>query len=52
MWIVDGSRVVMSLRDPVADSASTTNVLIEHPALAECLTYAFEAIWAGAEPVF
>ena len=51
MWIVDGSRVVMSLRDPVADSDSTTNVLIEHPALAECLTYAFEAIWAGADPV-
>ncbi len=51
MWIVDGCRVVMSLRDPVADSASTTNVLIEHPALAQCLTYAFEAIWAGAEPV-
>lgn len=50
MWIVDGSRVVMSLRDPVADSASTTNVLIEHRALAECLTYAFEAIWAGASP--
>lgn len=51
MWIVDGSRVVMSLRDPVADSASTTNVLIEHPALAQCLTYAFEAIWEGAEPI-
>jgi HTH-type transcriptional regulator, sugar sensing transcriptional regulator len=50
MWIVDGSRVVMSLRDPVADSSSTTNILIEHPALAECLTYAFEAIWSGAEP--
>jgi HTH-type transcriptional regulator, sugar sensing transcriptional regulator len=51
MWIVDGCRVVMSLRDPVADSSSTTNVLIEHPALAQCLTYAFEAIWAGASPV-
>jgi DNA-binding MarR family transcriptional regulator len=51
MWIVDGARVVMSLRDPVADSASTTNVLIEHPALAQCLTYTFEAIWSGAEPV-
>jgi HTH-type transcriptional regulator, sugar sensing transcriptional regulator len=51
MWIVDGSRVVMSLRDPVADSASTTNVIIEHPALAQCLTYAFDAIWARAEPV-
>lgn len=51
MWIVDGARVVMSLRDPVADSASTTNVIIEHPALAQCLMYAFEAIWAGADPV-
>lgn len=51
MWIVDGTRVVMSLRDPVADSSSTTNVLIEHPALAQCLTYAFEAIWEGASPV-
>lgn len=51
MWIVDGSRVVMSLRDPVADSSSTTNVIIEHPALAQCLTYAFEAIWAGADPI-
>lgn len=51
MWIVDGARVVMSLRDPVADSDSTTNVIIEHPALAQCLTYAFEAIWAGAEPL-
>lgn len=51
MWIVDGSRVVMSLRDPVADSDSTTNVIIEHPALAQCLTYTFEAIWASADPV-
>jgi HTH-type transcriptional regulator, sugar sensing transcriptional regulator len=51
MWIVDGARVVMSLRDPVADSASTTNLIIEHPALAQCLTYAFEAIWAGADPL-
>ncbi|MCW2944799.1 MAG: Transcriptional regulator, TrmB [Actinoallomurus sp.] len=51
MWIVDGARVVMSLRDPVAGSTSTTNILIEHPALAQCLTYAFETIWAGAEAV-
>ena len=51
IWIVDGTRVVMSLRDPVAESTSTTNILIEHPALAQCLTYAFEAIWAGAKPL-
>jgi predicted transcriptional regulator len=51
MWIMDGTRVVMSLRDPVAESTSTTNIRIEHPALAQCLTYAFETIWAGAEAV-
>lgn len=51
MWIVDGTQVVVSLRDPVADSTSTTTILIEHPALAQCLTYAFEAIWDGAEEV-
>ncbi|WP_433177411.1 hypothetical protein [Actinoallomurus sp. CA-150999] len=51
MWIVDGTRVVISLRDPVAGSASTTNIVIEHPALAQCLIYAFETIWSGADPV-
>jgi sugar-specific transcriptional regulator TrmB len=51
MWIVDGARVVMSLRDPVAGSTSTTNVIIEHPALAEFLGYAFETVWANAEPL-
>jgi len=49
LCIVDGSQVLMSLRDPVAGGTSNTNVLIEHPALARCLTYAFETIWAGAE---
>jgi hypothetical protein len=48
LCIADGSRVLLSLRDPVADQTSTTNVLIEHPALAECLGYAFETIWNGA----
>ncbi|WP_433191344.1 TrmB family transcriptional regulator [Actinoallomurus sp. CA-150999] len=51
MWIVDGVRVVMSLRDPVAGSGSTTNIVIEHASLAQCLTYAFETIWTGADPV-
>ena len=39
----------MSLRDPVAGGTSNTTVLIEHPALARCLTYAFETIWAGGQ---
>lgn len=49
LCIADGARVLMSLRDPVADGTSTTTVHIEHPALAECLTYAFEALWSRAE---
>jgi hypothetical protein len=47
-WIVDGARVVC-LRDPVAGSTSTTDILIEHPALAEFLGYSFETLWANAE---
>lgn len=50
MCVVDGTHVLMSLRDPVPGEASTTNLLIEHPALAQCLTYAFDAIWAEADP--
>ena len=48
LCIADGLRVLMSLRDPVATQTSTTNVLIEHPALAQCLTFAFDTIWHGA----
>lgn len=48
MLIADGTHVLMSLRDPVAGGGSMTNLLIEHPALAQCLTFAFETIWAGA----
>jgi len=49
LCIVDGAQVLMSLRDPVAGGTSNTTVLIEHPALARCLTYAFETIWAGGQ---
>lgn len=48
LCVADGTRVLMSLRDPVAGGTSTTNVLIDHPALAQCLIYAFETIWTGA----
>jgi HTH-type transcriptional regulator, sugar sensing transcriptional regulator len=50
LCIADGARVLMSLPDSGADRSYTTNVLIEHPALALCLTYAYETIWAQAEP--
>ena len=48
MCVVDGTQVLMSLRDPVGGATSTTNILIEHAALAQCLTYAFDTIWAQA----
>lgn len=50
LCIADGARVLMSLPNSGADRAYTTNVLIEHPALAQCLAYAFETIWTQAEP--
>lgn len=49
LCIVDGARVLMSMRDPVAGGTSNTAVLIEHPALAQLLTHAYETIWAGGE---
>jgi predicted transcriptional regulator len=49
LCIVDGTRVLMSMRDPVAGGTSNTAVLIEHPALAQLLTFAYETIWNGGE---
>jgi hypothetical protein len=48
--IADGTRVLMSLRDPVPEGTST-NILIEHAALATCLTLAFETVWGTAVPL-
>ncbi|MFI7425886.1 TrmB family transcriptional regulator [Micromonospora sp. NPDC049836] len=47
LCIADGARVLMSMRDPRADEASSTSLLIEHPALAQLLIQAYETIWAG-----
>jgi predicted DNA-binding transcriptional regulator len=51
LCIADGARVLMSLPDSGTGNTSATNVLIEHPALAQCLTYAFETIWSQAQPL-
>lgn len=48
MCIVDGTHVLISLPDPIPGEPSTTNLLIEHPALAQCLIYAFDVIWSQA----
>lgn len=49
LCIADGTRVLMSMRDPRADEASSTSLLIEHPALAQLLIQAYESIWAAGE---
>jgi predicted transcriptional regulator len=49
LCIADGARVLMSMRDPRADGASSTSLLIEHPALAQLLIQAYESIWAAGE---
>jgi HTH-type transcriptional regulator, sugar sensing transcriptional regulator len=49
LCIADGARVLMSMRDPRADGASSTSLLIEHPALARLLIQAYESIWSGGE---
>ncbi|MGR6317005.1 helix-turn-helix domain-containing protein [Micromonospora soli] len=49
LCIADGARVLMSMRDPRADEASSTSLLIEHPALAQLLIQAYETIWSGGE---
>lgn len=49
LCIADGARVLMSMRDPRADGASSTSLLIEHPALAQLLIQAYESIWSSGE---
>lgn len=50
LCIADGHRALFSLTDPVAGGLTSTNILVEHSALATSLRYTFEALWAGAEP--
>ena len=48
--LTDGTRALFSLADPIAGSLTSTNILIEHPAMVATLTHAFERVWADAEP--
>jgi DNA-binding MarR family transcriptional regulator len=50
LCLADGYRVLFSLTDPIAGALTSTNILVEHPALTSSLQCAFEAIWAGSEP--
>lgn len=51
LCLVNGTHALFSLTDPVAGGLTATNVLVEHPALATSLSYAFEALWATGRPV-
>jgi HTH-type transcriptional regulator, sugar sensing transcriptional regulator len=50
LCLADGHRALFSLTDPIAGALTSTNILVEHPALASSLQCAFEAIWALGEP--
>lgn len=50
LCLADGQRALFSLTDPIAGGLTSTNILVEHRALAETLRTAFEAVWAISEP--
>jgi HTH-type transcriptional regulator, sugar sensing transcriptional regulator len=50
LCLADGYRALFSLTDPIAGGLTSTNILVEHPALTSSLRYAFESIWAVSEP--
>lgn len=50
LCLADGQRALFSLTDPIAGGLTSTNILVEHAALASSLRTAFEAIWAVSEP--
>ena len=50
LCLVDGHRALFSLTDPIAGGLTSTNILVEHNALASSLRLAFESVWAASEP--
>jgi hypothetical protein len=50
LCLADGFRALFSLTDPIAGGLTSTNILVEHRALAGSLRIAFEALWAAAVP--
>jgi hypothetical protein len=50
LCLTDGNRALFSLTDPVAGGLTSTNILIEHRALAQSFRLTFEALWATSEP--
>ncbi|MGI8761670.1 MAG: TrmB family transcriptional regulator [Jatrophihabitantaceae bacterium] len=50
MCLVDHRRVLFSLTDPAAGRLTATNILIDHQAMAQSMTMAFELLWHSATP--
>ncbi|WP_186525968.1 TrmB family transcriptional regulator [Leekyejoonella antrihumi] len=51
MVLVDHSRALFSLTDPVAGALTSTNILVEHPELTAALTLAFDTVFAKGRPL-
>lgn len=51
MVLVDRSRALFSLTDPVAGALTSTNILVEHPELTAALTLAFDTVFATGRPL-
>ncbi|WP_446666255.1 hypothetical protein [Flexivirga sp. B27] len=51
LCLIDGTHALFSLTDPVGGGLTATDVLVEHPALATSLGYAFETLWSTGRPV-
>jgi HTH-type transcriptional regulator, sugar sensing transcriptional regulator len=51
LCLADGHRALFSLTDPIAGRLTSTNILIEHPALTSTLRTAFETIWNASQPL-
>lgn len=46
LLIIDESVVMFALQDPVHGSSDLTMMVVEHPALAQVLKIAFDAVWS------
>jgi hypothetical protein len=48
--VIDERVAIFTLEDPVAGEPAVTIMIVEHPALAQLLKTAFEAVWAAGSP--
>jgi hypothetical protein len=51
LCITDGARALFALTDPVAGGLTSTNILVEHAAMAASLRMTFERLWDSGRSV-